>query len=38
MDWIHLAEVQELRAGTCEHDFDPSGSIKYWKILEQLSD
>jgi hypothetical protein len=29
--------VQESLAGTCERDYDPSGSIKYWEILEQMS-
>jgi hypothetical protein len=24
--------------GSCEHGTEPSGSIKYWQILEQLSD
>jgi hypothetical protein len=24
--------------GSCEHDNEASGSIKYWKIFESLSD
>jgi hypothetical protein len=31
MDWIDLD-------GSCEHGNEPLGSIKYWEILEWLSD
>jgi hypothetical protein len=31
MDWIDLARPVE---GSCEHDNEPSGSIKCWEILE----
>jgi hypothetical protein len=35
MDWIHLDQDRE---GSCEHSNEPSGSIKYWEVLEQQSD
>jgi hypothetical protein len=34
IDWANLAQV----AGSCECGNEPSGSIKYWEILEQLGD
>jgi hypothetical protein len=34
MDWIELAQVEDSR----EHGNEVSGAIKYWKILEYLSD
>jgi hypothetical protein len=30
MDWIDLAQNR----GSCEHDNEPSGSIKCWEVLE----
>jgi hypothetical protein len=32
-NWINLAEDRNQ----CEHDNEPSGSIKCWEILEWLS-
>jgi hypothetical protein len=29
--WIHLVQSREV---CCEHGNEPSGSIKYWEILE----
>jgi hypothetical protein len=29
MDWLDLAQE-----GCCEHDNEPSGSIKFWEVLE----
>jgi hypothetical protein len=36
MEWTHLA--QDRDQGSCEYSNDPSGSIKYWEILEYLSE
>jgi hypothetical protein len=33
MDWIDLAEDRD-RGGCCKHGNEPSGSIKYWEVLE----
>jgi hypothetical protein len=29
MDWIDMAQE-----GSCEHGNEPSGSIKFWEVLE----
>jgi hypothetical protein len=29
VDWIDMAQE-----GSCEHGYEPSGSIKYWECLE----
>jgi hypothetical protein len=34
MDWIDLAQNRVQWRGSCEHDNEPSGSIKCWKVLE----
>jgi hypothetical protein len=34
MDWIDLAENKGLVEGSCEHGNEPSGSIKWWEVLE----
>jgi hypothetical protein len=36
MDWIHLAD--DAIMCFCEHSNESSGSIKYWEILDSLSD
>jgi hypothetical protein len=33
MDWISLAEDRDQRRA-CEHGNEPSGSIKFWEVLE----
>jgi hypothetical protein len=33
MDWIDLAQDRNQWM-TCEHGNEPSGSIKYWEVLE----
>jgi hypothetical protein len=30
MDWIGIEPVE----GSCEHGNEPSGSIKFWEVLE----
>jgi hypothetical protein len=37
MDWTDLAQDMPVE-GSCEHGFEPSGSIKCWEILKKLSD
>jgi hypothetical protein len=32
MDWLDLA--QEPVEGSCEHGNEPSGSVKFWEVLE----
>jgi hypothetical protein len=34
MDWMDLAQDRGPVEGPCEHDNEPSGSTKCWKILE----
>jgi hypothetical protein len=34
MDWIDLAQDRGSVEGCCEHGYEPSGSIKYWEVLE----
>jgi hypothetical protein len=35
MDWIDLAQDRDQwREPSCEHRNKPSGSIKYWELLE----
>jgi hypothetical protein len=36
MDWIDLAQDRDQWRGSCEHGNEPSGSIKFWEILEWL--
>jgi hypothetical protein len=36
MDWIHLAQDRDQWC-FCDHSNELSGSIKCWKIVEQLS-
>jgi hypothetical protein len=38
MDWIHLNQDRDQLEGSCEHGNESSCSIKYWEILEYLSD
>jgi hypothetical protein len=33
MNWTYLARDRD-REGSCEHDNEPSGSIKCWEVLE----
>jgi hypothetical protein len=35
MDWIHLAQDRDM-ASSCEHNNEPSGSVKCWEFLEWL--
>jgi hypothetical protein len=32
--WIDLAQDRDQGRGPCEHDSEPSGSIKCWEVLE----
>jgi hypothetical protein len=34
MDWIDLAQDRDQWRGSCEHGNEPSGSIKWWEVLE----
>jgi hypothetical protein len=34
MDWIALDQDRVPVEGSCEHGSEPSGSIKYWEVLE----
>jgi hypothetical protein len=36
MDWIDLDEDRRPLEGSCIHGNEPSGSIKYWEVLEWL--
>jgi hypothetical protein len=36
IDWIDLAQDRETEEGSCEHGNEPSGSIKWWELLELL--
>jgi hypothetical protein len=36
VDWIDLAQERDQLEGSCECGDDPSGSIKYWEVLEWL--
>jgi hypothetical protein len=35
MDWIDMAQYRDK--GSCEHDNEPSVSIKCWEVLEWLN-
>jgi hypothetical protein len=32
-DWIYPARIENSE-GSCEHGNEPSGSIKFWKVIE----
>jgi hypothetical protein len=34
MNWIDLAQDREPVEVSCEHGSEPSGSIKWWELLE----
>jgi hypothetical protein len=37
MDWIDVTqEGDHRREGSCEHNIEPSGSMKCWEVLEWL--
>jgi hypothetical protein len=37
MEWIGLIWLRiGISGGLCEHGIEPSGSIKYWEVLEGL--
>jgi hypothetical protein len=36
VDWIDMAQDRDQWGGLCEHDIEPSGSIKCWEVLEGL--
>jgi hypothetical protein len=37
VDWIDMAQDRDQWGeGSCEHGIKPSGSIKYWGVLEGL--
>jgi hypothetical protein len=37
VDWIGLAQVRDKwRESSCECSTEPSGSIKFWEIIERL--
>jgi hypothetical protein len=38
VDWIGLAKDKGPVECYCEHGIEPSGSIEYWAIVEQLRD
>jgi len=38
VDWMHLAQDRDQAVGPCEHDNEPSGSIKSGEFLDQLND
>jgi hypothetical protein len=33
-EWIDLAQGRDQWTGSCEHGSEPSGSIKFWEILQ----
>jgi hypothetical protein len=36
LDWINMAQDGGPVAASCEHGIEPSGSIKFWIVLEWL--
>jgi hypothetical protein len=34
VDWIDPAQDRDQWRGVCEHDNEPSDSIKFWEALE----
>jgi hypothetical protein len=36
MDWVDVAEDRDQWRALNEHGNEPSGSIKYWEVLEWL--
>jgi hypothetical protein len=38
MYWTHVAQERGTVEDFCERGKEPSGSIKFWEIIEELSD
>jgi hypothetical protein len=36
VDWVDLAQDRDQWRGSCEHGNEPSGSIKFWEVIELL--
>jgi hypothetical protein len=36
VDWIDMAQDRDPVEGSSEHDIEPSGSMKFWEVLELL--
>jgi hypothetical protein len=37
MEWNDVAQDSDQWGGSCERSNEPAGSIKYWRVLEQLN-